>query len=170
MLIQLLFACITDVINTEPHLPDTSILFPWFSSLFTLPANDLYFTAQLLSTLKSAECSYFLHHLVQIVMDYPSSLQFLTIHGSDYSIPVSLTAYTTSLHAFLQPSKPTDEIMTFYLNLVRVCDTVSISPSLQKALLQPVQLYLRTRPDWVQCVFLVMSRDVPVVVTKQSDP
>ena len=59
--------------------------------------------------------------------------------------------------------------MAFYVNLVRVCDALSIAPSFQQALLQPVQQFLRTRPDWVQCVFLVMSRDVPVAAARCAD-
>lgn len=170
VLVQLLFVCITDIVNVEPRLPDTSILLPWFSSLFALPSNDSsHLTVQLRTTLQSAECSFFLHHLVQIVMDYPSSLQFFSLHGTDYPAPVSLASYHASLRAVLQPAKPTDEIMAFYVNLVRVCDALSIAPSLQQALLQPVQQFLRTRPDWVQCVFLVMSRDVPVAAARRAD-
>ena len=167
---QLLFVCITDIVNVEPRLPDTSILLPWFSSLFALPSNDSsHLTVQLRTTLQSAECSFFLHHLVQIVMDYPSSLQFFSLRGTDYTAPVSLAPYHASLRAVLQPAKPTDEIMAFYVNLVRVCDALSIAPSFQQALLQPVQQFLRTRPDWVQCVFLVMSRDVPVAAARRAD-
>ena len=167
---RLLFSCLSSMLNAEDRFPDVSVLIPWFSSLFASSHAGSSRPIDYPSLFKEMESAFFNHHLVQIVLNYPSSLEFVTIRGDECCSDASLSPYLANLASHLQQCKHTDDIITFYTKLIHVCDDLSLAAPYRRHLLLPVQEAIRSRSDWVQSVFLVISRDVPVRPPSAAHP
>ena len=112
------------------------------------------------------EISYFINNFLQIIDNYPQSIQSINginlqnLHQSMY----------VSQEKYLQDCKEkTDDLkkdcpllVGFYIRCVIVCLELSIGSSLMSFLLKPFQEVIFQQDNWMSALFLVISRDYPV--------
>ena len=112
------------------------------------------------------EISYFINNFLQIVENYPQSIQ--SINGMNLqNLRQSMSVYEENyLHNCKEKINDLcgdcSLLIVFYIRIVRVCIDLSISSSLLSFLLKPFQEAIFQQDNWISALFLVISRDYPV--------
>ncbi|KAK8793249.1 hypothetical protein WA588_006216 [Blastocystis sp. NMH] len=159
------------LVDMLPHQPvDRVSLDSW---LRTLGIGNSFLSV--IATICDAfEVKRFLDQLVSLIAsDSPASAD-TKIPSNLRCGPFDLTSYTNQLNAlYFTNQQPTDVILLFFVKSLRFFHDHRLPKDLAEACLQPIRDTLQSRSDIISCLFLVMSRDMPELLTtvpaKKSD-
>lgn len=115
------------------------------------------------SFLVQSELTYFNNHFLQIVHSYPESIQ--SFHFTDLSILISFnqSSYLQQANKVIQSMNgDTVEMLVFYSKMVQVIEALSLPYHIMIFLLKPFQQAIHSQTNWIQSLFIMISRDYPV--------
>ena len=115
------------------------------------------------SFLIQSELTYFNNHFLQIVQSYPESIQ--SFHFTDLSILISFnqSSYLQQASEAIQKMNgDTVEMLVFYSKMVQVIESLSLPYHIMIFLLKPFQQAIHSQTNWIQSLFIMISRDYPV--------
>ena len=113
------------------------------------------------------EISYFINNYLQIVDNYPQSIQSINginLQNLQQSMYVSQEKYLQNCKEKTDDLKRDCPLLiAFYIRCVVVSLELSIGSSLMSFLLKPFQEVIFQQDNWISALFLVISRDYPVL-------